>query len=230
MNRASFLVPDRHFALLLDLMMYLTSPAVAKQMMNWYRNLTTIRGQQEVRSFPFGMKGSSHVWSSVAFDRWPTYRYTRVLRIPLHVIELQASPRVTALLRRDQDRKRILVLPRLFALHRWLLPLLWDLAKNAWKLKNTEKATFLYSPIEARAMLAPTSKSPEEREFVVDSGASMCMLSKKVLISEELETLRISRTSMLLCGRIFLVARFRLVFFPKIKKRARGLRSCGSHF
>ena len=43
-------------------------------------------------------------------------------------------------------------------------------------------------------MLAPTSKSPEEREFVVDSGASMCMLSKKVLISEELETLQRSRT------------------------------------
>ena len=29
LNRASFLVPDRHFALLLDLKMYLTSPAVA---------------------------------------------------------------------------------------------------------------------------------------------------------------------------------------------------------
>ena len=28
-NRSSFLVPDPHFALLLDLKMYLTSPAVA---------------------------------------------------------------------------------------------------------------------------------------------------------------------------------------------------------
>ena len=44
-------------------------------------------------------------------------------------------------------------------------------------------------------MLAPTSKNPEEREFVVDSGASMHMLSKKDLSSEELETLRRSRTS-----------------------------------
>ena len=34
------------------------------------------------------------------------------------------------------------------------------------------------------------SKSQEEREFVVDSGASKHILSKKDLSSEELETLR----------------------------------------
>ena len=51
--------------------------------------------------------------------------------------------------------------------------------------------TTLYSPIKARAMLAPTSKIPKEREFVVDSEASM--LSKKVLSFEELKTLRRSR-------------------------------------
>ena len=45
-----------------------------------------------------------------------------------------------------------------------------------------------YSPIEARATVAPTSKLPEEREFVIDSRASMHMLSK-------METLRRSRTS-----------------------------------
>ena len=33
--------------------------------------------------------------------------------------------------------------------------------------------------VEARAMLAPTSKLPEDREFVVDTGASMHMMSKK---------------------------------------------------
>ena len=37
--------------------------------------------------------------------------------------------------------------------------------------ENAEKAT-LYSPVEARAMPAPTPKSPEKREFVVDSGDS----------------------------------------------------------
>ena len=40
---------------------------------------------------------------------------------------------------------------------------------------------------------APTSKSPEERELVVEFGASMHMLSKKDLSSDELESLRRSR-------------------------------------
>ena len=39
----------------------------------------------------------------------------------------------------------------------------WDLAKSTYKLKNSDKATFL----------------PEEREFVVASGASMHVMSKK---------------------------------------------------
>ena len=64
----------------------------------------------------------------------------------------------------------------------------WNLAKRVYKLQNTGKASF-YSPIEARAIPAPTSKKSEEREFVVDSGASMHMLSKMDLSSEELETL-----------------------------------------
>ena len=39
-------------------------------------------------------------------------------------------------------------------------------------------------------MPAPSSKKPEEREFAVDSGASMHMLSKKDLSSDERETVR----------------------------------------
>ena len=50
--------------------------------------------------------------------------------------------------------------------------------KTIYKLKNADKAAF-YTSVEARTMLAPTSKSPEEREFVADLGASMHMLSKK---------------------------------------------------
>ena len=38
-----------------------------------------------------------------------------------------------------------------------------------------------------------TSKKPEEREVVVDSGASMHMMSKPELSSDELDTLRKSR-------------------------------------
>ena len=53
----------------------------------------------------------------------------------------------------------------------------WDLAKNINKLKNSDKTT-LYSPIEAWVMPALTSTRPEEREFAVDSGASMHTMSK----------------------------------------------------
>ena len=59
--------------------------------------------------------------------------------------------------------------------------------------KNADKTTF-FSPVEAKAMRAPTSKLFEEREFVVDTGASMHMQSKKDLSSDELGTLRKSRT------------------------------------
>ena len=46
--------------------------------------------------------------------------------------------------------------------------------------------------MKVRAMSAPTLKCPEEREFVVDAGASMHMLSRKIS-SQELDTLRRSR-------------------------------------
>ena len=54
-------------------------------------------------------------------------------------------------------------------------------------LEETERAAF-FSPSEKRSLLASTLK-PEEREFVVDSGASMHMISKKDLNSAEMDTL-----------------------------------------
>ena len=57
----------------------------------------------------------------------------------------------------------------------------WDLATNIYKLRNSDKATF-YIPGEAKAILTPiTSKRPEKREFVVDSGASMHLMNTKEL-------------------------------------------------
>ena len=53
----------------------------------------------------------------------------------------------------------------------------WKLAKSVFKLKEHQRATFL-SPLENRCLPASTLE-PEEREFVVDSGASMHMISKK---------------------------------------------------
>ena len=59
--------------------------------------------------------------------------------------------------------------------------------KNVFKLKEHERATF-FSPSENRCLPASTLK-PEEREFVVDSGASMHMFSKKDLSDAEMDTL-----------------------------------------
>ena len=55
----------------------------------------------------------------------------------------------------------------------------WKLAKSVLEIKEHERATF-FSPSESRCLRASTLK-PEEREFVVDSGASMHMISKKGL-------------------------------------------------
>ena len=63
----------------------------------------------------------------------------------------------------------------------------WKLAKNVLKLKEHQRAAFFSSP-ENRCLPASTLK-PEEREFVVDSGASMHMISKKDLSNAEMDTL-----------------------------------------
>ena len=64
----------------------------------------------------------------------------------------------------------------------------WKLAKNvSKKLKEHQRATFFSSP-ENRCLPASMLK-PEEREFVVDSGASMHMISKKDLSKAEMDTL-----------------------------------------
>ena len=68
----------------------------------------------------------------------------------------------------------------------------WNLAKNMYKLTEKDKATF-YSPSEEWALPASSTKEPEEREFVVDSGAGMHVVSKRDLNSAELETMRMSR-------------------------------------
>ena len=63
----------------------------------------------------------------------------------------------------------------------------WKLAKRVLKLKEQERATF-FSPSEKRCLPASNLK-PEEREFVVDSGASMHIISKKDLNSAEMDIL-----------------------------------------
>ena len=64
----------------------------------------------------------------------------------------------------------------------------WKLAKSVLKLKEQERATF-FSPLENWCLSAPSNLKPEEREFVVDSGASVHMISKKDLSDAEMDTL-----------------------------------------
>ena len=68
----------------------------------------------------------------------------------------------------------------------------WNLARHINKLKENDKATF-YSPAEEWVLPAASTNEPEERELV-DSGASMHMVSKRDLNSAELETRRTSRS------------------------------------
>ena len=63
----------------------------------------------------------------------------------------------------------------------------WMLTKNILKLKEEHKSIF-FSPSEDRCLPSPYQIKLDEREFVVDSGVSMHMVSRKDLNSVELET------------------------------------------
>ena len=67
-----------------------------------------------------------------------------------------------------------------------------DLAKNVCTLNEKDNVTF-FSPSEVWSLPAPSSKKLEERDFVVDSGASLHRLIRKDLNSARLETFQRSR-------------------------------------
>ena len=69
----------------------------------------------------------------------------------------------------------------------------WELTKNILKLKETDKATF-FSPTNEWSLPAPSAIKPEERQLVVDFGASLHMLSRKDLNSAELEAVKVSES------------------------------------
>ena len=69
----------------------------------------------------------------------------------------------------------------------------WNLAKNIFRLKENDKATF-FSPAEKCVLPVASTKEPEKRESVVDSGASMHLVSKKDLNFAKLENMRTSRS------------------------------------
>ena len=69
----------------------------------------------------------------------------------------------------------------------------WRLAKNIFLLKEKGKTTSL-SPTDEWIFPAASTIKLEEREFVVDSGALMHMLSRRDLNSADLETVRASKS------------------------------------
>ena len=68
----------------------------------------------------------------------------------------------------------------------------WMLAKSILKLKDQERATFF--SLSENWCLPASNLKLEEPEFVVDSGASMHMISKRDLNSAEMDTLTTSRS------------------------------------
>ena len=68
----------------------------------------------------------------------------------------------------------------------------WRLAKNIFKLKEKDKATF-FSPTDEWSLPAASTIKLEEREFVVDSGASMHIVNRKDLNSAELDTVTVCK-------------------------------------
>ena len=74
----------------------------------------------------------------------------------------------------------------------WARGAAWKLAKKILKLKERHKAAF-FSPTEKWCLPSPSRIRLEGRELVVDSGASMHMISRKDLNSAELDTVKFSR-------------------------------------
>ena len=69
----------------------------------------------------------------------------------------------------------------------------WRLAQSFRKFKEKNKTAF-FSPSENWCLPAQSNLKTEGRDFVVDSGASMHMISKKDLNSAEMDTLSTSRS------------------------------------
>ena len=71
----------------------------------------------------------------------------------------------------------------------------WNLAKHIYKLREKDKITF-YSPSERWVLPVASTKERKERDFAVDPGARVHMVSKKDRNSAELETMRPSKSPM----------------------------------
>ena len=89
------------------------------------------------------------------------------------MIELQACHRVFAPSRRDQERERFLVLPRLFALPRWPLPPLW----GSWISANLSISSELESFLLSMCIDAPESTTNSRSSGIFEVGAGVALAS-----------------------------------------------------
>ena len=69
----------------------------------------------------------------------------------------------------------------------------WELARKIYKLKKRKTKLHSIHLLRSGFFPAASTTKPEEREFVVDSGASIHMVSRKDLNSAELDTVKVSK-------------------------------------
>ena len=92
---------------------------------------------------------------------------------------------------KTNDDKSAVAMLKKNALHESIWQPVVKMARCILKVKEEHKTAF-FSPSENWCLPAPSAIKPKEREFVVDSGASMHMISKKDLTSAEMDTLTTS--------------------------------------
>ena len=123
------------------------------------------------------------------------------------MIELQACHRVFALSRRDQDRERMFLLPRLFALPRWPLPPLW----GSWTSTESPFGLRSHPSCSACALMLRSQPRILVPLGVLKWAPALPWLQWRV----KRGSFRIFELGPALCGVIFLGARFRLVSCPQ---------------
>ena len=107
--RCSFPHLHRYFANLLDVM---DNPEDEMSRRSSCWNSIIVQGPPKERSSQSCRGCSSHLWSDVAFDHWPTPKCNRALRRACPKTGRQECLRAIAQSRRDEDRVHVLVLPR----------------------------------------------------------------------------------------------------------------------
>ena len=106
----------------------------------------------------------------------PIFRFTKTV---IHHTNIQTqNPSLGIVLRRRQSGKSKVPVKQ----------------RGGWPKKiyleiKRESETAFLSPSESCSLSAPSTVKPEEREFAVDSGASMHMIIKNVLNFDEIDTL-----------------------------------------